>query len=211
MQEENIPRHRRVLSQNYPYERHTHGGGPVNVGYLFDHERKKSLRNQKQSEFDKLVKKIDEKLATNRAKRSRSKGSRAGSRGGSRAGSRKCSVSKKTSNGNLFRVQGKTLAGIHQDGDKQLLRREYPLRSKSKGLGKQNLSRRDSVTSLHSQNIPVQRQTYTHRFFKPLDQNQHQKVEVNVKVEVNTKPEFLKPPMKREDYNNGQFTDRNLN
>jgi septal ring factor EnvC (AmiA/AmiB activator) len=69
----------RFQSSNQIRERHTHAGTGANSGYMRDHERKQSLRNKKQSEFDQIVKKIDRQMATNRAKRSKSKGYKLGS------------------------------------------------------------------------------------------------------------------------------------
>ena len=59
-------KHRRTYSQN---DQFTGRRSFRNGGYLFEHERKKSLKNQQNSQFQELVQRIDQKLATNRAKR----------------------------------------------------------------------------------------------------------------------------------------------
>lgn len=57
--------HRRTYSQNGLLV----ANKSRKTGYLFEHERRKSLKKSQRSKFQDLVQKIDEKLATNRAKR----------------------------------------------------------------------------------------------------------------------------------------------
>lgn len=108
---------------------------------------------------------------------------------------RRNSGSKKSPNGNRFRVLGRSL--IQQTYEDGHLRREYPLRSKSKG----NL-----ISSRNIVQVPQERHTFSTNFYQPFDQSIHHNVEVNVNIKVNTKPEYLKPPALKQqhslEYNN---------
>lgn len=102
MQEEPIPRaHRRTVSQNDQFNRRNFTN-QVNNGYLFDREKKRSHKKHQANEFDILVKKIEEKLATHRSRKSLSKNH-------SRNDSRKKLVNH-ASNSNMFRVLGKSIS-----------------------------------------------------------------------------------------------------
>ena len=110
MQENHANRHRRVASQAEHQERHTYGGRANEPGYLFGYNRKKSLQEERDQEFQQIAQRIDHRLALNLSRKSQGKTNRENSLLASRNGSRNISITKKDErNSNIFRVTGKNL------------------------------------------------------------------------------------------------------
>lgn len=186
MQEEQISRHRRVASLQNQFERHTYGAVPTQNnggGYLFEHERKQSLAYNNHTKFTDLIKKIDDKLATNRAKRTRSRGSRLDSIG---AGSRNDSLNNKRQDaeGNYFRVQGVSInKSNYMDERRSCL--DQGTRMQVQDVNRQVSGPKELPKLAYP---GAKKRTYTQRYFQPLQNNLNQNLEVNIKVEVRAKP-----------------------
>lgn len=184
-------RHRRVASQAEAQERHTYGGQANPAGYLFCYNRKKSLQEERESDFQQIAERIDKKMALNISRKSNSKGRRENSLVTSRNGSRNVSITRKDDkNSNIFRVTGKNLSlkGLNQHEKPE---QAYQLR--------QNCSPKASLINhpVSHRNQPEQpqiRQQYSQKYFQPLERTRTGNLLVNVRVEVNAQPQPASDP-----------------